>query len=42
MIAAALDGVTVDQHDDGTEPGMYDLTITYPDGRRGAVGRGSG
>lgn len=37
MIEAALDGVTVRQHDDGSQPGMYDLTIAYEDGRRAAV-----
>ena len=36
-IGEALPGCTVDQHDDGSEPGMYDLTITYPDGHVGAV-----
>lgn len=36
VIAAHL-GVPVEQHDDGSQPGMYDLTICYPDGRRGAV-----
>ena len=36
-IGEALPGCTVDQHDDGSEPGMYDLTITYPDGHLGAV-----
>ena len=29
---AALPGCAVDQHDDNSEAGMYDLTITYPDG----------
>ena len=36
-IGEALPGCTVNQHDDGSEPGMYDLTITYPDGHLGAV-----
>ena len=36
-IGEALPGCTVDQHDDGSEPSMYDLTITYPDGHLGAV-----
>jgi hypothetical protein len=33
----ALVGSAVDQHDDNSEPGMYDLTITYPVGTIGAV-----
>jgi hypothetical protein len=33
----ALPRCTVDQHDDNSEAGMYDLTITYPDGTIGAV-----
>lgn len=37
VIAAALDGATVDQYDDGSQPGMYDLDVTYQDGRRAAV-----
>lgn len=36
-IREALSGCTVGQHDDGSEPSMHDLTITYPDGRIGAV-----
>jgi hypothetical protein len=36
-IGEALPGCTVDQHDDGSEPSMYDLTITYPDGHIGAA-----
>lgn len=36
-IREALRGCTVNQHDDGSEPGMYDLAITYPDGHIGAV-----
>jgi hypothetical protein len=36
-VRAALPGSTVKQHDDGSEPGMYDLTITYPDGGIGAI-----
>jgi hypothetical protein len=36
-IREALPGCTVNQHDDGSEPSMYDLTITYPDGHTGAV-----
>ena len=30
-------GVPVEQHDDGTQPGMYDLEIAYPDRVPGAV-----
>ena len=30
-------GAPVSQHDDQSAPGMHDLTISYPDGRRGAV-----
>lgn len=38
MIAAALgNGARVDQHDDGSQRGMYDLDIAYPDGHVGAV-----
>jgi hypothetical protein len=33
----ALPCSEVDQHDDNSEAGMYDLTITYPDGTIGAV-----
>jgi hypothetical protein len=33
----ALPGCAIDQHDDNSEPGMYDLTIAYPDGTIGAV-----
>jgi hypothetical protein len=33
----ALPDCAVDQHDDNSEPGMYDLMITYPDGTSGAV-----
>jgi hypothetical protein len=29
--------LSVEQHDDGSEPSMYDLQITYPDGSIGAV-----
>jgi len=36
-IREALPGCTANQHDDGSEPSMYDLTITYPDGQIGAV-----
>lgn len=36
-IREALPECAVCQHDDGSEPGMYDLTITYPDGQLGAV-----
>jgi hypothetical protein len=36
-IERALPEVTVCQHDDGSKPSMYDLTIVYPDGSRGAV-----
>jgi hypothetical protein len=36
-IGEALPGCTVNQHDYGSEPSMYDLTITYPNGRIGAV-----
>jgi len=31
-IEQSLPGVIVQQHDDGSEDGMYDLTIVYPDG----------
>jgi hypothetical protein len=44
MISAEL-GLPVEKHDDGSSPGMYDLTID-PQGRCGAVEghrlRGSG
>lgn len=30
-------GVPVEQHDDGSLPGMHDLAIRYPDGTAGAV-----
>lgn len=36
-IREALPGCTVNQHDDGSGPSMYDLTITYPDGHVGAA-----
>lgn len=36
-IREALPGCTVDQHDDGSQPGMYDLKVTYPGGSVGAV-----
>ncbi len=36
-LRAALPGCAVDQHDDNSEAGMYDLTITYRDGAIGAV-----
>jgi hypothetical protein len=36
-IRQALPGSRVDQHDDGSESGMYDFTVTYPDGTTGAV-----
>jgi hypothetical protein len=32
-----LSGLPVEQHDDGSRPSMYDLTITYPAGSIGAV-----
>ncbi len=36
-LRVALPGCAVEQHDDNSEAGMYDLTITYPDGAIGAV-----
>lgn len=36
IISAYLHAPVV-QHDDGTKPGMHDLDIRYPVGRRGAV-----
>jgi hypothetical protein len=36
-IEQALPHVTVEQHDDGSQPSMYDLKITYPDGVTAAV-----
>ena len=36
-IEQALPGATVKQHDDGSEPSMYDLTIVHPAGPIGAV-----
>jgi hypothetical protein len=36
-IQHALPGCTVEAHDDGSRPGMYDLKIVYPDGSIGAV-----
>jgi hypothetical protein len=30
-------GVDVSQHDDGARDSMYDLDVTYPDGRRGVA-----
>jgi len=33
-LRAALPGCAVDQHDDSSEAGVYDLTITYRDGDR--------
>ncbi len=36
-IQHALPGCSVEQHDDGSRPGMYDLKIVYPDGSTGAV-----
>lgn len=36
-IRNALSCCAVDQHDDGSQDSMHDLTITYPDGHTGAV-----
>lgn len=36
VLRAAL-GARVEQHDDGTRSSMFDLLITYPDGRRAAA-----
>jgi hypothetical protein len=36
-IERALPNVTVDQHDDGSQPSMYDLKITYQNGATAAV-----
>jgi hypothetical protein len=36
-IEQELPDVQVDQHDDGSQPSMYDLQITYPDGSVAAV-----
>jgi hypothetical protein len=36
-LRVALPGCAVDQYDDNSEAGMYDLTITYPGGGTGAV-----
>jgi hypothetical protein len=36
-IQHALPDCSVQQHDDGSKPGMYDLKIVYPDGSTGAV-----
>jgi hypothetical protein len=36
VMRAAL-GVTVATHDDQSRPGMFDLILTYPDGRRAAA-----
>jgi hypothetical protein len=37
VVIAALPGSVVEQHDDGSQDSMYDLAITYPDGRAGAI-----
>lgn len=37
VISATLGGVLVKQHDDGTQPGMYDLAVMYPDRPTAAV-----
>ncbi|HEV2403775.1 MAG TPA: hypothetical protein VGS08_06280 [Candidatus Saccharimonadales bacterium] len=37
-IQRELPEVLVEQYDDGSKPGMYDLKIIYPDGTIGAVG----
>lgn len=36
-ILSTVLGVRVEQHDDGSRPGMHDLDVLFPDGRRGAV-----
>lgn len=36
-VRRALKGATVEQHDDGSQPGMPDLLVRYPDGRTAAV-----
>ncbi len=36
-VIRAHPGVPVRRHDDQSKPGMHDLEIAYPDGRRGAV-----
>jgi hypothetical protein len=36
-IRAALPGCSVELHDDGSTPSMYDLKIVWPDGTTGAV-----
>jgi hypothetical protein len=36
-IQHTLPGCTVEAHDDGSRPGMYDLKIVYPHGSIGAV-----
>lgn len=37
MVLSTALGVRVEQHDDGSRPSMFDLLITYPDGRRAAA-----
>jgi hypothetical protein len=37
ILAAELAGAIVTRYDDRPSPGMYDLAITYPDGRTGAA-----
>jgi hypothetical protein len=37
VIAHALPSAQVSQHDDGSQPAMFDLAISYPDGRTGAA-----
>jgi hypothetical protein len=36
-VRLALGRVHVSHHDDGSSPGMHDIEIVHPDGRRGAV-----
>ena len=36
-IQRTLPGCTVEAYDDGSRPGMYDLTIVYPDGLIGPL-----
>lgn len=36
-IQHALPECTVESHDDGSRPSMYDLKIVYPDGSTGAI-----
>lgn len=34
---ARILGASVTEHDDGSQPGMYDATLTHPDGHTGAL-----